>query len=150
MSVLGVVVVPNGKRPQLHGAVLEGTLSSPRLSDAFHLKPTALEPSEQAVELAQLLSAKLASGLTAAAIRVAGTPPVARRFKAQFSRAHCEGAVMFVLREHTGHQVGTIVPTGLAKTLGLTNDELDEIVAQLTLEKVHSDALLAGLTMLER
>ncbi|VXC09740.1 conserved hypothetical protein [Pseudoclavibacter sp. 8L] len=148
MSVLGVVVVPNGKHPQVHVAVLAGTLSSPVLVDAFHLRATSTGPSEQAVELAQLLSAKLVSEMTAAAIRIAGTSPVARRLKAQFSRAHCEGAALFVLREHTGCEVGTVTPAGLAKSLGLKKDELDEVVVNLTSGKANTDAVLAGLTLL--
>lgn len=150
MSIIGVVVVPNGKQPKVHAAVLAGTLSAPTLEDSFQLTPTAAEPSEQAVELAELLSAKLNSSMSAAAIRVAGNPPVARRHKAQFSRAHCEGALLLVLRQHTYREVGTVVPTGLAKTLGLKNDALETLVSQLVVGKVNADAVLAGLTMLPR
>lgn len=150
MSTIGVVVVPNGKQPKVHAAVLTGALSTPTLEDAFQLTPTAAEPSEQAVELAELLSAKLNPSMSAAAIRVAGNPPVARRYKAQFSRAHCEGALLFVLRQHTQMEVGTVVPAGLAKTLGLKSDVLETLVAQLVSGKVNADAVLAGLTMLPR
>jgi hypothetical protein len=148
MSVLGIVVVPNGTHPKVHAVVLAGKLSAPVLEDAFQLTPTAEEPSEQAVELAELLSAKLTSGMSAAAIRIAGTPPVARRNKAQFSRAHCEGALLFVLRRHTQQEVGTVVPTGLAKSLGMENSAFEAVVAQLASGKVNADAVLAGLAML--
>ncbi|MET4051665.1 hypothetical protein ABID81_001009 [Frigoribacterium sp. PvP054] len=150
MSVLGVVVVPNGKHPKVYATVLAGTLSAPTLEDAFQLTPTAVEPSEQAVELADLLSAKLTSSMSAAAIRVAGNSPIATRYKAQFSRAHCEGALLFVLRRHTQQEVRTIVPAGLAKSLGLTNDAFEALVVQLASGKANADAVRAGLTMLPK
>ncbi|QKS87391.1 hypothetical protein [Curtobacterium flaccumfaciens] len=148
MSVLGIVVVPNGKHPKVHAAVLSGTLSAPTLNDSFQLTPTAVEPSEQAVELAELLSAKLTSVMSVAAIRIAGNPPVARRYKAQFSRAHCEGALLFVLRRHTQREVGTIVPAGLAKSRGMKSDAFEALLAQLTSGKVNAEAVRAGLAML--
>ena len=142
-------MVPGGKNPRLHAAVLEGTLSEPRVVYNFELRTASVDPSEQAVDLARHLSPKIDSALyERAGIRVAGTTPVARRSKVAFSRAHCEGAVLFVLREALGKPVVIIEPVGAARTVGLKKTELDALVERLSSKGVHSDAVLAALAAL--
>lgn len=149
MSVLGVVVVPGGKNPRVHGAVLEGTVADPRVVDTFELRTGATEPSEQAVDLARHLSPKLdRPGHERAGIRVAGTTPVPRRNKAAFSRAHCEGAILFVLREALREPVVIVEPVAAARMIGLTKAELETLVDRLASQGVNRDSVLAGLAAL--
>ncbi|GAA4168067.1 hypothetical protein [Gryllotalpicola koreensis] len=149
MSVLGVVVVPGGKNPRVHGVVLEGTVADPRVVDTFELRTGATEPSEQAVDLARHLSPKLdRAGYERAGIRVAGTTPVPRRSKAAFSRAHCEGAILFVLREVLREPVVIVEPVAAARVIGLTKAELETLVDRLASQGVNGDAVLAGLAAL--
>lgn len=101
-------------------------------------------PSEQAVDLARLLHAKL-SGLEfdEASIRTAGAAPVASRLKAQFSRAHAEGAVLFVLRDHFNGEVTIGDPRSFAKKAGVSKDDL--IARAKKLSSGKQDAVLAGI-----
>lgn len=133
----------------MHAAVLEGSHAQPQLIDSFDLRTSSVEPSEQAVDLAKHLSGRVA-GKTyeRAAIRVAGASPVGRRNKAAFSRAHCEGALLFVLREALGVPVLTVDPVTAPKTVGMKKAELEDLVETLTSKGVNSDALLAGLVAL--
>lgn len=149
MSVLGLVVVPAGKNPRVHAAVLEGTLAEPRVVTSFELRTASVDPSEQAVDLARHLSPKL-NGTTfeRAGIRVAGTTPVARRSKVAFSRAHCEGAIIFVLREAFGKPVVVVEPVGAPKAMGLKKPELDALVEGLASKGVNGDAVVAALAAL--
>lgn len=142
-------MVPGGKNPRLYAAVLDGTLSEPRVVSTFELRSASIDPSEQAVDLARHLSPKL-DGMhyERAGIRVAGTTPVARRSKVAFSRAHCEGAVLFVLREALGKPVVIVEPVGAPRTVGLKKAELDALVESLSSKGVHSDAVLAALAAL--
>ena len=149
MTVLGVVVVPGGKNPRVHGAILEGTLAEPRVIASFELRTASAEPSEQAVDLARHLSPKLISaGIKRAGMRVAGTTPVARRSKVAFSRAHCEGAILFVLRETLGNSVVIVEPVSAPKAIGLKKAELEAILDTLASKGVNRDAVLAALAVL--
>ena len=123
MRNLGVAVSPSAGNPRVLGVIVGGTLDAPVLEAEFELRATNPSAAEQAVELALLLRAKL-PGLTydRAFIRVAGPTPVARRLKAPFSRAHAEGALLFVLREHSGHAVETGDPSSFAKRSGMSKD----------------------------
>src|SRR3954447_5724584 len=116
VRVLGISIDPAGGQPRLHGVILSGTVAAPSVEDSFEFRSTDTDPSEQAVDLARLLLGKL-PGLEfdTAVIRTAGPSPVARRNKAQFSRAHAEGAVLFVLREHLKRPITTGDPQTLAK-----------------------------------
>lgn len=147
MNVLGISVNPAAGQPRLYGAVVSGTVTAPVLDDEFELRAPDTDASEQAVDLARLLLAKL-PGLTFqdAVVRTAGASPVARRNKAQFSRAHAEGAIMFVLREHLGKPIGTGDPQSFAK---LTGEKKDALVARAkTLSAGKCDAVIAGLSAL--
>lgn len=149
MSVIGVVVVPNGKQPRVQAVILEGTLAAPVYVDSFELRTSSAEPSEQAVDLALALASRLAAlGPTRAGIRIAGTPPVARRNKAAFSRAHCEGALLYVLREETGAAVGTIDPAGAPKAFGIKKAEFDERRDALISAGGNADAVVGALAAL--
>ena len=148
MSVLGVVIVPNAKHPRVHAVVLDGTLDGPTVVDTFELRTAAVNPSEQAVDLARLLSAKITDAMTASGIRIAGTTPVARRNRAAFSRAHCEGAVLFVLREAIGAPVATVVPLTAPTTVGIKRSELDVILGSVTSSGANPDAVLAAVAAL--
>lgn len=101
MRVLGITVDPAAGKPRILGVIVSGTARRPVLEDDFELRATGTDPSEQMVDLGRLLLGKL-PGLSfdAAVVRTAGASPVARRNKAQFSRAHAEGAAIYVLREH--------------------------------------------------
>lgn len=133
----------------MHAVALSGTLAQPVVLDAFELRSSSTDPSEQAVDLAKHLSAKLAlTRHERAAIRVAGTPPVARRNKAAFSRAHCEGAMLFVLRDKLGAPVIIVDPSSAPKAVGLKKPELEKLVASLASKGVSSDAVLAALVAL--
>lgn len=129
--------------------MLEGTLAEPRVVSSFELRTASADPSEQAVDLARHLSPKLAATtFERAGIRVAGTTPVARRSKAAFSRAHCEGAILFVLREALGQPVVVVEPVGAPKAVGMKKAELDALIDSLASKGVNSEAVLAGLAAL--
>ena len=125
MRILGISIDPAGGHPRLYGVILSGSLTSPTIEDSFEFRSSDSDPSEQVADLARLLLGKL-PGLQfdAAVIRTAGPSPVARRNKAQFSRAHAEGAALFVLREHLGIPVRTGDPQALAKCVGQKKDAL--------------------------
>lgn len=149
MPVIGIVVIPNGKHPRVCAVVLEGSVEHPRLVDTFDLRTSSLEPAEQAVDLARHLSAKLAGNdLVGAGIRIAGMTPVARRSKVAFSRAHCEGAMLFVLREALGTPVTIVDPVGAPKMVGVKKAELEELVGSLTSTGANADAVIAALAAL--
>lgn len=149
MPVLGVVVIPNGKHPRVHGVVIEGPAERPSLLETFDLRTSALDPAEQAVDLARNLSAKLAGIYpTTAGIRVAGMTPVPRRSKVAFSRAHCEGAMLFVLREALGVPITLVDPVLAPKVIGVKKAELEALVEPLTLTGANADAVIAALAAL--
>lgn len=147
MSALGISVNPAAGQPRLYGALVSGTIAAPTLDQEFELRATDTDASEQAVDLARLLLAKL-PGLTFedAVVRTAGTGPVPRRLKAQFSRAHAEGAVPFVLREHLGKPIGTGDPQSFAKLTGVP--KVDLVAKAKALSANKHDAVIAGLSAL--
>jgi len=147
MRILGISVIPAAGKPRLMGVIVSGTVEKPTLEAQFELRAASSDPAEQAVDLARLLLAKL-PGLSfdKAVIRTAGAGPVARRNKAQFSRAHAEGAVMFVVREHLGKPVDTGDPKGFAKALKIDKDALVAKAKDLSTGK--HEAAIAGLSAL--
>lgn len=149
MTVLGISVTPAAGHPRLHGVLMGGTVANPKLEHEFELRATGDDASEQAVDLARLLLAKL-PGLTfaEAVVRTAGASPVARRNKAQFSRAHAEGAILFVLREHLGKPVSTGDPQSFAKLAGETKEAL--VATAKAVSSGKHDAVIAGLSALPR
>lgn len=149
MSVLGVVVTPSGKQPRVYGVILGGSLAEPTYVDRFELRTSSTEPSEQAVDLARHLSSKVASlTLDGAGIRIAGTPPVPRRSKASFVRAHCEGAMLFVLREALGVPVVTIEPVSAPKTFAMTKVNFEALRDRIASDGGNSDAIVGALAAL--
>jgi hypothetical protein len=107
MRALGIAIDPGGGNPKLFGVVVSGTAPNPVLEDEFELRTSSSEAPEQVADLARLLQAKLPGiEFDDAAIRVAGARPVASRFRANFSRAHAEGAALYVLREHPAPDQG--------------------------------------------
>ena len=146
MRILGISIDPGGGHPRLYGVILSGSVASASVEDTFEFRSSVSNPSEQVVDLAILLLGKI-PGLEfdAAAIRTAGASPVARRNKAQFSRAHAEGAVLFVLREHLGIPVTTGDPQALAKGVGLKKDDLVIAAGVLASKLDPTIAALGGL-----
>lgn len=101
------------------------------------------------MDLARLLLAKLPGlNVTEAVLRVAGPPKVPSRKKAQFSRAHAEGAVLYVLRESLGQPTRIGDLQSFAKALKLTKTELETQAKGLSNSK--SDAVAAALSALPR
>lgn len=148
MSVLGVVVV-TGSPPKVQAVVLDGTVEAPTVANTFELRTSSLEPAEQAVDLARHIAPKVAGmGYGRVAVRVAGAPPVARRNRASFSRAHCEGALIYVIRTETGSPVLAVDPVTAPKSIGMTKDGFNELVDSLTSKGVNRDAVLAAVVAL--
>ncbi len=148
MSVLGVVVV-TGASPRVQAVVLEGTLDAPKVTGTFDLRTSSNDPSEQAVDLARHIEPKVSgAGYAGVGIRVAGAPPVARRNKAAFSRAHCEGALIYVIRTATGQPVTVADPVTAPKSIGKKKAELEELVDSLVSKGVNRDAVLAAVVTL--
>lgn len=147
MRILGICVDPAAGKPRILGVVLSGTVRSPALEEEFELRATDSDPSEQVVDLGRLLLGKL-PGLTfdRAVVRIAGASPVARRNKAQFSRAHAEGVAIYVLREHCQHPVATGDPASISKAIGIKKDELTEIAKQISNQK--REAVIAAIRLL--
>lgn len=143
-------MVPGSGAPRLYGVMLDGNYAQPQLQDpGFQLRTNSSDPSEQAVDLARLLLAKLpALGPTVTAIRTAGTTPVPRRNRAAFSRAHAEGAVLYVLREHLGAPVLAGDPKFLAKHLGAPHLEVEARAKGLN--SANTQAALAALCALPK
>ena len=144
MQTLGIVIDPGAGKPKLHGVILGGEAEDPLLIQDFELRAGGDDPGEQAVDLARRLQGKL-SGLDfqAAAIRVAGARPVASRRKVQFSRAHAEGAALFVLREHLKKPIGTGDPKTFASALGENKEELIQRATSISNGK--ADAAVAAI-----
>jgi hypothetical protein len=147
MQVLGISIDPAGGHPRLHGVLMGGTTDDPKVIDVFELRTNESDPSEQAVSLARLLLGKL-PGLSFdfAAVRTAGTSPVARRNRAQFSRAHAEGSALYVLREHTRQPVLCGDPQGLATAAGTKKVPFLEEVAKIS--EGNKEAVAAALGVL--
>ena len=130
----------------MYGVILSGSVTSPLVEDTFEFRSSDADPSEQVADLARLLLGKLPGlDFDAAVIRTAGPSPVARRNKAQFSRAHAEGAVLFVLREHLGTRVMTGDPQVLARAVGEKKDDLVARAAVLPSKLDPTIAALGGL-----
>jgi len=148
MSVLGVVVV-TGKSPRVQAVVLDGTVGSPAVVEAFELRTSSTDPAEQAVDLARHIEPKVAGAeYEKIAIRVAGPSPVGRRNKAAFSRAHCEGALIYVIRTATGGPVTVMDPVTAPKAVGMKKTELDELADSLVSTGVNRDSVLAAIVAL--
>lgn len=146
MDTLGVVVAPNGKQPRVHAVLLRGSLVAPTYVSGFELRTSSAEPSEQAVDLARQLSSKISHlDLDGAGIRIAGTTPVPRRNRAAFVRAHCEGAVLYVLREALGVPVVTLDPASAPKACGLTKVAFEQLRDDLVLAGANAEAVIGGL-----
>ena len=127
---------------------VESSQTDTILLDTFTLKTTETEPGSQAVNLARLLHGRL-PGLSfeSAAIKTAGTSPVARRNRATFHRAHAEGALLYVLHEVPGIRVEAKDAQGLAALAGKKKADLDTEVAGLTASR-YRDAAYAALALL--
>jgi hypothetical protein len=144
MQVLGISIDPAGGHPRLYGVILSGSPDDPDVVESFEVRTNESEPSEQAVSLARLLLGKL-PGLDYdhAAVRAAGTPPVARRNRAQFSRAHAEGSVLYVLREHSKQPVLCGDPQALATVAGTKKAQLLDSAAKIS--EGNREAVIAAL-----
>ena len=147
MRALGIAVEPSAGRPQLHVAVVETAADEPVLVEAFSLNTTETEPGSQAVNLARLLEGRLPGiDFDVAAIKTAGAAPVPRRNRAQFQRAHAEGAVLFVVTEASGLNVVAKDAQGLASIAGRSKVELQ--AAAEALVRKQRDAAYAALSVL--
>jgi hypothetical protein len=147
MRALGIAIDPGGGNPKLFGVVVSGTVFNPVLEDEFELRTSSSEAPEQVADLARLLQAKLPGiEFDGAAIRVAGARPVASRFRANFSRAHAEGAALYVLREHSKRPIRMGDPKSFAGDIGESKETL-EARAKL-LSKGKADAVIAAIAAL--
>lgn len=148
MSVLGVVVV-TGTSPKVQAVVLEGSLDAPTVASTFELRTSSTDPAEQAVDLARHIAPKVTgAGHQGVAIRVAGASPVGRRNKASFSRAHCEGALIYVIRNATGDPVTVVDPVTAPRSVGMKKAQLEELVDGLVSKGVNREAVLAAVVAL--
>lgn len=148
MSVLGVVVV-TGKSPRVQAVALDGSLDAPTVAGTFELRTSSIDPGEQAVDLARHMAPKITGAVyQAVAIRVAGASPVGRRNKATFSRAHCEGALIYVIRTATGSPVTIVDPVTAPRTVGMKKAQLDDLVDGLVSKGVNREAVLAAVVAL--
>jgi hypothetical protein len=130
--------------------ILGGDSTSPQVVGSFELRTVSLEPAEQAVDLARLLSSKVnALALDGAGIRSAAPTPVGRRNKAAFSRAHCEGALLYVLRETLQVSVVVADPNGAARLAGSKKADLEARASAIISKGVDADALLIALCVLD-
>lgn len=144
MRTLGIVVEPGGGNPKILGAVLSGSIDNPVLEEDFELNTSSSDASDQVAELARRLQGKLSgTEFDEAGVRVAGASPVASRLKAKFSRAHAEGAAIFVIREHIQRSIIVGDPKSFATKIGLTQPALTAKARELS--KGKADAVIAAL-----
>jgi hypothetical protein len=148
MHALGISVDPAAGNPKVHVATVELQASGPVLVDTFTIRTTETEPGAQAVTLARLLQGRL-PGLSfeAAAIKTAGAPPVARRNRATFQRAHAEGALLFVLHEASDIRAVAKDANGLATLAKKKKVDLEAAAEELSVSK-YRDAVYAALSVL--
>lgn len=147
MHVLGISVDPNGGNPRLRCVVLSGDQSHPLLISEFDISTAATDSAVQSVDLAKLLLGRLPGlAINQAVIRKAGPASHPNRRQAQFSRAHTEGAVLYVLSEHLGTGVSVGDPQSLATSAGMKKTEL--VSRGTAVSKKRCDAALAGLSLL--
>lgn len=143
------MVVVTGKSPRVQAVLLEGSLEAPQVVGTFELRTASTEPSEQAVDLARHIEPKVTgAGYQEVGIRVAGASPVGRRSKAAFSRAHCEGALIYVIRTATGRPVTVVDPVTAPKSIGMKKSDLEGLLDGLISKGVNRDAVLAALVAL--
>ncbi len=126
MRSLGIVIEPGAGAPVLRAVIASGTVDAPVFEDEFDIQAGGTDSSEQAVELARLLHGKLPGiSFAAAAIRAASpSRPTANRLKGNAFRAHAEGAVLYVLREHLEVPILVGDPQALSAHAGISKDEL--------------------------
>ena len=147
MRTLGIAIDPGGGNPKLFGVIVSGTVANPVLEDEFELRTSSSEAPEQVAELARRLHGKLPGiEFDEAGIRVAGARPVANRFRANFSRAHAEGAALYVLREHIKRPITMGDPKSFAADLGETKDAL--VARARELSRGKADAVIAAIAAL--
>lgn len=133
----------------MQAVILDGSLDAPHVIDTFELRTASTDPSEQAVDLARHIEPKVAgAGYAGVGIRVAGASPVGRRNKAAFSRAHCEGALIYVIRTVMGQQVTIVDPVTAPKSIGMKKTDLEALVDGLVSKGVNREAVLAAVVTL--
>jgi hypothetical protein len=147
VRTLGIAIDPGAGNPKLLGVIVSGTATDPILEDEFELNTSSAGVPEQIAALARRLQAKLPGiEFDDAAIRVAGARPVASRVKGNFSRAHAEGAVLYVLREHTKRPIRMGDPKSFAAEIGMSKSDLVALANELS--KSKSDAAVAAIAAL--
>ena len=114
------------------------------LEDEFEIRVGGEDPAEQVASLARLLQGKL-PGLDYqfAGMQVAGASPVGSRRRRQFSRAHAEGAALYVVREHLQSSITLGDPKAFAAKLGEKKDDFIERAQELS--KSKADAAMAAI-----
>ena len=133
----------------MQAVILDGDLSAPEVTDTFELRTASTDPSEQAVDLARHIEPKvMGEGYEGVGIRVAGASPVGRRNKAAFSRAHCEGALIYVIRTVTGQPLTVVDPVTAPRSIGMKKTDLDVLVDGLASKGVNREAVLAAVVTL--
>lgn len=133
----------------MQAVVLEGSLAAPKVTDTLDIRTASTDPPEQAVDLARHIEPKVAgAGYAGVGIRVAGAAPYGRRNKATFSRAHCEGALIYVIRTATGQAVTVVDPVTAPKSIGMKKADLESLVDSIVSKGVNRDAVLAAVVTL--
>jgi hypothetical protein len=147
MPVLGICVDPNGGNPRLRCVVLSGNSSTPVLEDEFDIGTALTNAAGQTVDLAKLLLGRLPGlSIDGAAVRKASPSPHASRRGATFSRAHTEGAVIYVLSKSLDSDVVVGDPQSFAKHMGIEKSEL--VLRAKSLTSRRQDAAIAALGQL--
>jgi hypothetical protein len=125
--VLGICVAPSSivGNTTASVVVLEGTLASPTVVDAFEIKSAAQEDGDKIVDVARGIASKLSSTeFTDAVIRTADFF-AARGSAASSLGPQCDGAIALVLRERMDRPVMLRRGRDIATAIGIPKAEVE-------------------------
>jgi hypothetical protein len=148
VSVIGICVSPSSKPGNTAASVViaSGTRNAPTLENSFTIKTPASDNSEKVVDVARAVSSKLSGvAFTDIVIRTADYN-AARGASGGSLGAHCEGAVVALLRERIDRPVVMLTGKLIAVALGLTKEQAE--VAGKQLAPGHAKAGAAALSAL--
>jgi hypothetical protein len=148
VSVIGICVSPSGIAGKTSASVVvaSGTRSASKLEDCFTIKTPASENSEKVVELARAVSSKL-TGVAFTDIVIRTTDYFAGRGASGGSLgAHCEGALVALLRERIDRPVMMLTGKLIAVALGMPKEQAEAAGKQLA--PGHAKAGAAALSAL--
>lgn len=127
MGVIGICVSPSGTVGKTSASVViaSGTRTAPTLVDSFIIKTPASENSEKIVDLARAVSSKL-TGVPFTDITIRTADYFAARGAAGGNLgAHCEGAIVALLRERIVRPVVMLPGKLIAHELGLSKEQAE-------------------------